>query len=77
MHGNVEEWCADWHGSYPTKAVTDPKGPSSGFNRVLRGGCCCDDAEFCRSAFRNSDSPADGDGYYGFRLCCSVDENEV
>lgn len=75
MHGNVEEWCADWYGSYLTKAETDPKGPSSGVYRVLRGGCCSCDAEFCRSAIRGRNIP----GYaiwYGFRLCCSVGPHE-
>jgi len=34
MHGNVWEWCQDWHAAYPTGSVTDPTGPSSGSFRV-------------------------------------------
>ena len=54
MHGNVEEWCWDWIGSYPSEAQTNPMGASSGFFRVLRGGYWSLSAEDLRSATRVS-----------------------
>ncbi|MCA9579116.1 MAG: SUMF1/EgtB/PvdO family nonheme iron enzyme, partial [Myxococcales bacterium] len=38
MSGNVWEWVSDWYGAYPSGAVRDPSGPTSGDGRVLRGG---------------------------------------
>jgi formylglycine-generating enzyme required for sulfatase activity len=38
LAGNVAEWVADWLGSYPSGAVSDPLGPSGGSQRVVRGG---------------------------------------
>ncbi len=52
MHGNVCECCSDWYDDYPSGAVTDPQGPASGSDRVLRGGSWDDDARHCRSASR-------------------------
>ncbi len=67
MHGNVWEWVQDWYGSYPTSAVTDPAGPSSGSVRVLRGGSWYGPAGLCRSAFRGRD-PGGRCSILGFRL---------
>jgi formylglycine-generating enzyme required for sulfatase activity len=52
MHGNVWEWCQDWYGDYPSGAVTDPTGSTSGDRRVLRGGSFVDRSSAVRSAYR-------------------------
>jgi len=68
MHGNVWEWCSDWYGDYPSGVVTDPTGTNKASIRVLRGGCWCDHAGFCRSAIRNGHAPSARYFFYGVRL---------
>lgn len=71
MHGSVWEWCIDWRGSYPLDSVTNPAGPSSGTERVLRGGGLADKARSCRSANRFSLRSDIRFDYIGFRLASS------
>ncbi|MBR5160916.1 MAG: SUMF1/EgtB/PvdO family nonheme iron enzyme, partial [Thermoguttaceae bacterium] len=76
MHGNVWEWCQDWYRDYLGKSVTDPVGPSSGSNRVIRGGCWFSGAQGCRSAFRSGINPGYRYYYLGFRLSISIISQE-
>jgi hypothetical protein len=41
MSGNVWEWCWDWMGGYSGTGQTDPKGPTFGTLRFLRGSSFC------------------------------------
>jgi formylglycine-generating enzyme required for sulfatase activity len=68
MHGNVWEWVQDWFGVYAPGPVTDPEGPTSGSDRVLRGGSWNGDASSCRSAYRVDWPPGLRDCGLGFRL---------
>jgi len=74
MHGNVFEWCSDWFGvNYydeckASGTVTNPAGPATGSNRVLRGGSWGIDVEYCRSAYRIYRTPDNRRSNIGFRL---------
>jgi formylglycine-generating enzyme required for sulfatase activity len=64
MAGNVDHWCWDWYGLYSSGSQTDPRGPASGSDRVLRGGSWVFDAFRCRTACRGITGPEFS--YYGF-----------
>ena len=74
MHGNVWEWCSDWFGGKyydeckASGTVTNPAGPSTGSDRVLRGGGWGSNAGRCRSATRDWSSPGLRSDLVGFRL---------
>jgi formylglycine-generating enzyme required for sulfatase activity len=68
MHGNVYEWVQDWYGGYAAEPVTDPQGPASGSDRVLRSGSWNDNARYCRAASRVYDASCSRNEFFGFRL---------
>ena len=71
MHGNLWEWCRDWYGEYPGGPVTDPLGPSSGREKVCRGGSWFSGKGGVRCADRDHVPPDYTSTSLGFRLVWS------
>ncbi len=67
--GNVMEWCWDRFDSYyyGSSPASDPRGPSEGSRRVLRGGSWFNDASSARVASRASNTPDLRSDLTGFR----------
>ena len=68
MSGNVNEWCYDWKADYSAETQTDPRGPSSGSFRVIRGGSWNFKAEECRVSTRGIRTPTNRLIILGLRL---------
>lgn len=73
MHGNVWEWCLDWFEKTLTFGM-DPKGASSGSDRVRRSGSCYNAAPSCTSEYRSIYSPSTESYGSGFRLFRTLPE---
>ena len=77
MAGNVWEWLGDFYGHdyYEYSPGTDPLGPTSGTNRMLRGGAWSNggaSALRCASRYGIGSDPSTTSYGVGFRICRTV-----
>jgi len=75
MAGNVWEWVADWFGVYLSDVERNPTGPTSGEQRVLRGGSWFHYlSDGIRSAYRHVNYPLYS-GYFDTGFRCAVTQD--
>ena len=68
MSGNVSEWCWDWYGKYNDRFENSPHGPSSGYDRVARGGSSYSETSKCRITKREHHRSSTINAFLGFRV---------
>jgi len=74
MSGNVWEWVNDWYNEYNIDPKTNPQGPNTGVNRVLRGGSWSNIARYTWVSVRNGGIPNFRRDTIGFRIAYSPEK---
>ena len=74
VHGNVEEWCHDWYNDiyYSVSPYSNPTGPTTGDQRVLRGGDWELNPDSCRTSSRVGWTPSGRAHPDGFRCALGL-----
>ena len=74
LEGNVWEWVADWYDPhyYTVGPARNPRGPSDGTRRVIRGSGWESEAPLLRSAHRLSSDPKNRNHTLGFRCAMNT-----
>ena len=75
MAGNVFEWCSDYYAyEYLEDSPSfNPKGPKTGTDRCMRGGCFAQSKRFLRVRGRFRNYPGYKSGGVGFRCVRDID----
>ncbi len=68
MSGNVFEWCYDWYGLYKDEVKSNPTGPNTGTQRVIRSGSCAAKERELRVSCRAANPPSSQFSAIGMRL---------
>ena len=76
MHGNVSEWCSDWNSEeYFTGPVTNPAGPSSGTQKVIRGASAY--FQDLKASGRWYADTSDNHDSHGLRVALKLENSEI